>query len=158
MDKFENVPPADYNSIFSQIESSIIEQINGTPVSLQAPRANIKRNIMVFSNGYDAFNKLYDIQDGAMFSLDGSVISGIGFLDSMYSSSANRKIIRLARDSGGNIKIMGVHKSSVRPRGDEAKDNFDTNLRNAGGYTIRTRTSHGDIPAEYINTVIANIV
>ena len=158
MDQFENAPPAEFNNIFSVIEGKIIEQIENRSLLNRPGRTNVSRSIIVFSGGYDAFNKLYDIQDGAMFSPDGSVISGIGFLDSMYSRSANRKITRLARDSGGNIKVMGVHNASVRPRGDRAKDAFDTNLRNAGGYTVRTRESHGSIPAEYINTVIANIV
>ena len=157
LDQFENASPTEFNTIFSEIEASIIEQITGTPALVQAPRSNVNRSTLHFSQGYTAFRKLYDIQDGAMFPLDGSVISGIGFLDSMYNSSANRRIIRLAEESRGNIKVMGVHKNSVRPESAAARDEFDTDLSEAGGFALRVGTSHGEVPAEHINTVIANI-
>ena len=157
VDQFENASPTEFNTIFSEIEASIIEQITGTPVLVQAPRSNVNRSTLHFSRGYTAFKKLYDIQDGAMFPLDGSVISGIGFLDSMYNTSANRRIIRLAEGSGGNIKVMGVHENSMRPETAAARDEFDTDLSEAGGFALRVGTSHGEVPAEHINTVIANI-
>ena len=155
--QFKDSTPAEFNTVFSGIEAKIIEQITGTPAATQRGRTNIKRAIAVFSAGHMAFDEMYNVHDGAMFQLDGSVISGIGFLDSMYGRGHNRRIIRLSRDSRGNIKVMGVHNDSIRPRGDAAKGRFDRELNEAGGHALRVRDRHNRIPAEYINTVIVNI-
>ena len=156
--QFENSTPAEFNTVFSGIEAKIIEQITGTPAMIQRARNNVKRVVAVFSAGYMAFDEMYKIHEGAMFSLNGGVVSGIGLLDCNYNSSVNRRAIRLAGESGGNIRVMAVHNNSVRPKTEEARSEFDTNLRNNGGFSVRTDESHNKIPAEFINTVISNIV
>ena len=156
--QFENSTPAEFNTVFSGIEAKIIEQITGTPAMIQRARNNVKRVVAVFSAGYMAFDEMYKIHEGAMFSLNGGVVSGIGFLDCNYNPSVNRRAIRLAGESGGNIRVMAVHNDSVRPKTEEAKNEFDTNLRNNGGFSVRSDESHNNIPAEFINTVISNIV
>ena len=45
----------------------------------------------------------------------------------------------------------------MRPESAAAGDEFDTDLSEAGGFALRVRTDHGEVPAEHINTVIANI-